>query len=227
MAMSGCRSHRRAARERKAALAEAAMSGLDQTLAADKKYDKESKKNQRNTEVNALQANMSMTLKSGNKSIKLTGSFRAKRDDVIQMNLVYTVFILPVNVGTLEITPTDILVLDRMGKRYCRVAYEDVAQFKKYGIDFQYLQNLFWGDGEEISGANISCTYDSWTNLSLGRFPADMTFTVRSRSKSATAVMQLTDIQESDQWNNRTSVGNKYTPVSLDAVMNAIMKIAN
>ncbi len=170
---------------------------------------------------------MSMTLKSGNKSIKLTGSFRAKRDDVIQMNLVYTVFILPVNVGTLEITPTDILVLDRMGKRYCRVAYEDVAQFKKYGIDFQYLQNLFWGDGEEISGANISCTYDSWTNLSLGRFPADMTFTVRSRSKSATAVMQLTDIQESDQWNNRTSVGNKYTPVSLDAVMNAIMKIAN
>ncbi len=195
--MSGCRSHRHAVREHKG------------------------------TAVKALQANMDMTLKSGNKSVNLTGTFRAKRDDVVQLNLVYTVLILPVNVGTLEITPTDILVLDRMNKRYCRVAYSDVAQFRKYGIDFQYLQNLFWGDGKEINGANVTCTYDSWTNLSEGRFPAGMTFTVRSRSKSAALVMQLSDIQETDDWNARTSVGSKYTPVSLDAVMNAIMKVAN
>ncbi len=195
--MSGCRSHRHAERERQAA------------------------------RVNALQADMDMTLKSGNKSINLSGTFRAKRDDVVQLNLVYTVLILPVHVGTLEITPTDILVLDRMNKRYCRVAYNDVAQLQKYGIDFQYLQNLFWGDGKEIQGANISCTYDSWTKLSEGRFPAGMTFTVRSRSRSASLMMQLSDIQETDDWETRTSVGSKYTPVSLDAVMNAIMKVAN
>ncbi len=180
-----------------------------------------------NTYVNALQADMSMTLKSGNKSINLTGSFRAKRDDVIQLNLVYTVLFLPVNVGTLEITPTDILVVDRMNKRYCRVAYTDVAQFGKYGIDFRYLQNMFWGDGKEIKGTNVQCTYDTWTKLSQGRFPSGMTFTVNSRNKSATAEMRLSDIRETDDWNNRTSVGGKYTPVSLDMVMNAIMKVAN
>lgn len=226
--LSGCRSQRRAARQR-----ESLQSAIQETttntgqLIADGKSqagkEPQTPVRQRNTTVEALQAHLNMTLRSGNKSINVGGTFRVKRNDVVQMNLVYTVLILPVNVGTLEITPDDILVVDRIGKRYCRVAYSEAEQFRKYGVDFNFLQDLFWGDGGIQSNPYVACTYDSWTNLSQGRFPLGMTFTLNKAKQKATAIIQLSDIRETAQWDNRTKVGQKYTQVSLDTVMKALV----
>lgn len=225
--LSGCRSQRRAERQREAlqsAITESTATG-QMIVDGQGQINTESQASvkQRNTNVEALQARLQMTLRSGNKSINVGGTFRVKRNDVVQMNLVYTVLILPVNVGTLEITPNDILVVDRIGKRYCRVAYSEAEQLRKYGVDFAFLQDLFWGDGAIQSNPYVGCTYDSWTNLSQGRFPLGMTFTINKEKQKSTAVMQLSDIQETAQWENRTKVSQKYTQVSLDTVMKALV----
>ena len=178
------------------------------------------------TTVKAVTAKMNLTLESGSKSVDVGGSLRLKRDEVIQLNLTYTL-IITVNVGTMEITPDYILILDRFNKRYCRVSYSDVPQLAEAGIDFAYLQRVFWGEaGESPRKELVEWTYAGWTALGDGQFPGQTTFTAKAGSVPCRAVISLSNIRENDNWETRTEISSKYTPVSLSAVMNALMSVA-
>lgn len=178
------------------------------------------------TTVKAMTAKMNLTLESGKKSVDVGGSLRLKRDEVIQLNLTYAL-IVTVNVGTMEITPDYILILDRFNKRYCRVAYADVPQLAEAGIDFAYLQRVFWGEaGESPRRELVEWAYANWTALGDGQFPGQTTFTVKAGSVPYRAVISLSNIRENDSWETRTEISSKYAPVSLSAVMNALMSVA-
>ena len=62
--------------------------------------------------------------------------------------------------------------------------------------------------------------------MGQGRFPQQIQFTLRPTSLAYTATFNLSNIQEGDAWESRTEVPLKYTPVSVDAVLNAIMSVA-
>jgi hypothetical protein len=178
------------------------------------------------TTVKAVAAKMNLRLETGSKSVDVGGSLRLKRDEVIQLNLTYTL-IVTVNVGTMEITPDYILILDRLNKRYCRVSYSDVPQLAKAGIDFPYLQCVFWGEaGESPRKELVEWAYDNWMVLGDGQFPGQTTFTVKAGSVPYRAVISLSNIRENDSWETHTEVSSKYTPVPLSTVMNALMSVA-
>ena len=86
---------------------------------------------------------MSLKLSAGEKEASVGGSLRMKRDDVIQLSLVALGIM---EVGRLELTPTTMLVMDRIGHQYVRVNYEDVPFLKEAGIDFYTFQSLFWDE---------------------------------------------------------------------------------
>ena len=46
----------------------------------------------------------------------------------------------------LEFSPQDVLLIDRMGKRYVRAKYGDVAFLRQAGLDFHAVQALFWNE---------------------------------------------------------------------------------
>ncbi len=226
--LAGCRSSRKAERQA-SALATEAQTGVGSVVTGsttEQTTPKQSTRAQRNTSVEALSAKMDITLRQGNKSINCGGTYRVKRGEVVQLNLTYTVLIMSVNVGTLELTPDDILVIDRVGKRYCRVSFSDTEQLTKYGIDFEYLENLFWGDGGDVNTNTVACTYDSWTTLSQGRFPQGITISVKNKKQTVSANIQLSNIKETADWDYPTKVSGKYTQVTLDQVMKAIVSAA-
>ena len=122
------------------------------------------------TGVDALTAKLELTLETGGKSVDVGGSYRLQRDKVIQINLTYTM-IITVAVGTMELTPDYILILDRLNKRYCRIRYSDVPSLEQAGIDFKYLQSIFWGEAEKSPSNILEWTYSDWQPLGNGSFP--------------------------------------------------------
>ena len=66
-----------------------------------------------------------------------------KRDEAIQLSLVAVGI---VEAARIEFTPKRLLVLDRIGRRYVEVKYDDLPFFKDSKIDFYTLQALFWNE---------------------------------------------------------------------------------
>lgn len=91
-----------------------------------------------------LTARLSVEIGEGSKSISCNGHLRMKRDDVIQLSL--TLPLIGTEVGRLEFTPTDVLIIDRFHKQYTRASYDRVDFLAKAGLDFYALQSLFWDE---------------------------------------------------------------------------------
>ncbi|MDE6158489.1 MAG: DUF4292 domain-containing protein [Bacteroidaceae bacterium] len=180
----------------------------------------------RNTSVGSLQAKMDITLSRGSKSVHCTGTYRVKRGEMVQLNLVYSVLFVSVNVGTLELTPDYILLVDRVGKRYCRVGYDEVPQLSRHGLTYADIEPLFWGDKGDVKGSAVSCTFDEWADLAEGRFPDKISLTLRRSGKDVKASIALNNIKEGDAQSVFTDVSKKYQQVGLDVVMNAITSVA-
>ena len=248
--VTGCRSHRQMQRTRQVDTSTGATQRADDDVylpqtddsgqtkqsgkstksdKADKaeKADKKSKSEQTQiTSAKSLSAKMSLNLSAGSKSISVGGTYRLLRDDVIQLNLTYTVLIVPVNVGTLEITRDDILLIDRLNKRYCRVSYTDVPQLVAAGIDFDFLQSIFWGEATESPTKDLQWSYANWQSLTDGKFPATITFTGKMKSTTYKAVFNLSNIREQSGWETRTDVSSRYTAVPFTTILNALMSVA-
>lgn len=188
-----------------------------------KKQDNE-KAQSRKTSAEAMTAKMDLTLKSGSKSITVGGNYRLKRNEMVQINLVVSM-IISVNVGTLELTPDYILVIDRLHKRYCKVAYTDVPSLGQAGIDFNYLQRVFWGEAEESPIKEITWKYDNWLPLADGQFPGKLQFALKTSGASYQAQFDLRNLSVSDNWSTRTEVSSKYTAVSLEDIMKTMMTV--
>lgn len=76
------------------------------------------------------------------KDVSVSGTLRMKRDDVVQLSLT----VLGMEVGRMEFTPDDVLVVDRINKQYVRAAYTDVDFLRQAELDFYSLQALFWDE---------------------------------------------------------------------------------
>lgn len=192
---------------------------------ADKQKEKDARKTPKATGVNAVTAKQNMTLESGGKRVNVGGTYRLKRDEVIQLNLTYTM-IITVSVGTLELTPDYLLVIDRLNKRFCRVAYDEVPSLAEAGVTFDRLQRVFWGEAEPSPTPMFEWTYSDWQPLGNGEFPGKIVFEAKPKRTSYKATIELSNLKESDSWETRTEVSSKYTPISLDAVMKALMSVA-
>lgn len=90
----------------------------------------------------ALTARVKMDLNAAGRSLAVNGSLRMKRDDVIQLSLT----VLGMEVGRMEFTPADVLIVDRFNKQYVRASYDQVDFLKKAELDFYALQSLFWNE---------------------------------------------------------------------------------
>lgn len=90
-----------------------------------------------------LTSKMNLALKMGGKSLSVGGNCNLKRDELIQLSLV---FMGMMEVGRLEFTPQYMMLVNRMEKQYVKASYSEVPYLLDAGIDFYSLQALFWGD---------------------------------------------------------------------------------
>ncbi len=86
---------------------------------------------------------MDLDLTLGRKNLSAGGSCNLKRDEIIQLSLVFMGFM---EVGCIEFTPRYMMMINRMGREYVKVDYADVPYLQEAGVDFYTLQALFWND---------------------------------------------------------------------------------
>lgn len=91
-----------------------------------------------------LTARLGVNVKIGGKSLSCNGRLRMKRDDVVQLSL--TLPLIGTEVGLLECTPTEVLLIDRFNKRYIRGTYADVSFLAQTGLDFYSFQSMLWDE---------------------------------------------------------------------------------
>lgn len=87
-------------------------------------------------------ANMSFSIKSGDKDISAPGSLRMRRDKMIRLQLFIP--LLGTEVGRIDFTPDYVLVVDRLHKQYIKGDYSQLDFLRNNGLDFYSLQSLFW-----------------------------------------------------------------------------------
>ena len=64
-----------------------------------------------------------MDINLGQKDLSVNGTLRMKRNDVVQLSLTF----LGMEVGRMEFTPSDVLIIDRFNKQYVRASYDEVS----------------------------------------------------------------------------------------------------
>lgn len=97
---------------------------------------------QAHTKAKAITAKVDVTLGMGGKELNAGGTLRMLRDDVIQLSITF----LGMEVGLMEFTKDEVLIVNRFQKEYMRVPYSQVAFLSQSGLDFYALQALFWNE---------------------------------------------------------------------------------
>ncbi|MBQ6208324.1 MAG: DUF4292 domain-containing protein [Prevotella sp.] len=87
---------------------------------------------------------MSFNIKMGEKDVTVPGSVHMRKDEVIRLQLFIP--LLGSEVGRLEFTPNEVLVVDRMHKEYVQADYNQLSFLKNNGLTFYTLQALFWNE---------------------------------------------------------------------------------
>lgn len=89
----------------------------------------------------ALNAKSVFTLNLDNKTpLSVSGTMKIKKGEVVILSAAP---LLGIEVARVEITPSAILVIDRMKKRYVKASYEELNRYLKNNLDYNSLESLF------------------------------------------------------------------------------------
>lgn len=228
-----------------------------------------------------LTARLSVAIAAGDKEISCNGTLKMKKNDVIQLSL--TLPLLGTEVGRLECTPTDVLMIDRFHKQYVRAKYADVDFLAQANVDFYALQALFWNElfvpGEKDGAAahlgrfsatesgshtllklsdapkleydfltltdnakidrvsvrpkqsaqqgELVCSYGGFSTLGGKLFPTTMKLAVKGLDKDITLALSLSRLNNSSDWETRTTPGSKYRQRTVSDILGMVMQLAN
>lgn len=119
-------------------------------------------------------AKMRLVAEYGHEKISVGGTIKMKKDEVIQLSLVAIGF---VEAAKIEITPKRLILLDRIGRRYIDVPYNNLKFFSENNIDFYTLQSLF---RNELFLPNVKHVgYSNLKEFQVNKEGEDATLTTR------------------------------------------------
>lgn len=141
-----------------------------------------------------------VTLVQNGKDVTTNGTLRMRYDDVIQLTLVDPVLGM-MEVGRLELSPDNVLILDRVNKRYVSTSYEDFTALKTRNISFKEIQDFFWKEAQ--GGNRFSYTIPSGKDIRLD--------------------LQLSDKGSASNWTPHTNVPSKYTKTDVNKLFESMV----
>lgn len=142
--LTGCRNRQRVVKESGASAAGAASTTViaPNTAEAAEAAAYTAKVAHNRLKNDYLTASVKASVSGSGMNLSAGGMLRMKRDDVIRLSL----RVIGIEVGLLEFTPQDVLIIDRFHKQYIRASYSEVSFLRAAGLDFYALQSLFWNE---------------------------------------------------------------------------------
>ena len=113
-----------------------------------------------------LRSKVSIRLTYDGKATSASGQLKMKRDEIIQVSITALGIM---ELGRLELTPQQLLVLDRVNNQYLQFAWSEVPELAEAGVDFTTFQALFWNElfVPGISGTPAATDFDVERQASL------------------------------------------------------------
>ncbi len=145
-------------------------------------------------------AKVKVRLRQGDKDIATTGSLRMRYDDVIQITLVDPILGIA-EVGRLELSPDNALVIDRLNKRYVSTTYEEFSSLKNNNIGFGTIQDFFWQEAQNSDRLSYTIPANRPIQLDL----------------------QLSNKSNAANWEAHTTVSSKYVKTDANKLFSNLM----
>ena len=152
-----------------------------------------------------LSSKLQLTIPSGSDgSITTGGTMKMKGGERVQLSILMP--ILRTEIARLEITPDEVLLIDRMNKRYVRVSRKELDDILPKDARFSKLEKLLLSasrpEGKaELSGKELGI-------LSLER-----------------AKVRLYDFSSKEFAMTPTEISDRYTQVPLEELLNMLTKL--
>lgn len=175
------------------------------TTEVSKKKDKKDKKDA-DVQSSTIQAGTNFTAKikatvvQDGQELTTNGALRMRYDDVIQITLVDPILGVT-EVGRLELSPDNILLIDRLNKRYVSTTYEEFMALKSHNIDFATIQDFFWQEAQNSD--KLSYTIPAKKNIKLD--------------------LKLSNKGSASDWNPHTTVSGKYTKTDINRLFGSML----
>ena len=141
-----------------------------------------------------------VTITQEGKDVTTNGNLRMRYGDVIQLTLVDPVLGIA-EIGRLELSPTKVLIIDRVNKRYVETSYQEFTALKNHNIEFNTIQEFFWQEAK--SGDKFAYTIPAKKDIKLD---------LRLSNKGSNA-----------NWNAHTAVSGKYTKTAANKLFGSII----
>ena len=151
-----------------------------------------------------LSAKVRLTVPNKNASFTVNGTLKLVSGERLQMSFLMP--ILRTEVVRIEVTPDEVLVVDRMGRRYVRATRDELKNILPRKVTFSHLESLVFNAAKPGSKRSI-------TEKELGI------------SGLETGKIELSDFSESPLKLTPTSLSDRYTAVGLDEVLNLLMNL--
>ena len=175
----------------------------------------------------SVTARVSVSLSGmGTRNVKLNGTLRMKRDDVIQLNLTY---IFGMQIGTMELTRDNVLLVSRMTRQYVVLSYPELSSLLERTVTFDDMQHIFWGEARDFAVKGVDWKYGTFSKMSDERvLPGELSMTFSGGSMTLGLSMKLTKHSYDDSWTKRTSVKTStYEKLSYDQALKLVTMLMN
>ena len=142
-----------------------------------------------------------VTITQDGKDITTNGNLRMRYDDVIQITLVDPLLGIA-EVGRLELSPDNVLIIDRVNKRYVSTSYEEFSALKSKNIGFKTIQEFFWQEAKK--GDKFAYTIPAKSDIKLD--------------------LKLSNKGNASNWNGHTQVSDKYTKTDANKLFSSMIE---
>lgn len=151
-----------------------------------------------------LSSKLQLTVPTKDSSITLGGTMKLKGGERLQLSLLMP--IIRSEVMRMDITPDEVLLVDRMNKRYVRATREELKDVLPPEADFEKLQKMLFKASR------------------LGA-KADLTGSELGIPKMEKAKVRLYDFSDVGFTMTPTEVSDRYTPVELEDLIKHLPKL--
>ena len=151
-----------------------------------------------------LSSKLQLTIPSGEGSVTVGGTMKLKGGERVQLSILMPLF--RTEIARLEVTPDEVLLIDRMSKRYVRASRKELKDMLPEEAEFSKLEKLLTdaskpGGRSEVSGKELG---------------------IPSLEK---AKIRLYDFSSGEFNMTPTEVSSRYTQVPLEELLNMLTKL--
>lgn len=166
--------------------------------------------------VQRMVADLDLAVGMGKDKYNLGGKVSMKRGQVVRLNLQFMGFI---EVGIIEFTPDNILIVNRMGKEYTRAPYDSMDELRKNNINFATIEQLAWANLYSENGNAIR-------EKGLDKMLERLINSNMKNGKQVTVDISVGRPDTSRDFETYTTVRSSYKEVPVQLLMARLMSFA-